>query len=108
MRPRDDPTERRRRRASAQKRYRSHRGTETNLCGRRLRAGGYQALLPIATLAGVVIGGLLVALRATSALLREWSLAIAVLLAVAGCWLCAVAVAHVAATVVARGSGTSR
>jgi len=53
----------------------------------------------------------LAAVWAASGLLRERSLAIAVLLVAAGCWLGAIVVAHVAAGVAARvahRSGTSR
>jgi len=67
-----------------------------------------QTVVPGATLIAVAA---LAAVWAASGLLRERSLAIAVLLVAAGCWLGAIVVAHVAAGVAARvahRSGTSR
>jgi len=58
-------------------------------------------VVPGATLAALAVVAVLAALRAASEPLRGWTLALAVLVGVAGCWLCAVAVAHVAASVAA-------
>lgn len=63
------------------------------------------------TLAAITAVAALAAVRgafAPGGLLREWSLAIAALVGVAGCLLTAVAVAHVGAKVVAMRLGAGR
>jgi len=108
MRPRDERAERRRRRPSARKQTGARRGAERTR--RRCLPWGIASpiAVPGATLAALALVAILAALRAASGPLREWSLAIAMLLGVAGCWLCAVAVAHVAASVAARRVGAGQ
>ncbi|WP_123624517.1 hypothetical protein [Halorubrum sp. CSM-61] len=113
MRSRDDPTAPRRgpakrRRPSVRKRTHPRRETETPPRGRRRRTGPSPVLLPCVTLAALAVAAIPAAVRAASGFPREWSLALAACLGVAGCWLTAIGVAHVAASVAASRSGTRR
>ena len=65
-------------------------------------------LVPGATLAALTAVGGVAALRSAGGGLREWAPAIAVLAAVAGCLLGALAVAHVAAAVAGSRTGSAR
>jgi len=107
MRQRDDPTDRgrypaeRRRRPDTRDRTDPHRGAKRNRNGSARRWSVSPVLVPAATLAAIVAAATLAAVRSAGRLLGEWSLAIAVVLGVAGCLLGAVLVAHVTARVAA-------
>ncbi|EMA63876.1 hypothetical protein [Halorubrum lipolyticum] len=120
MRRRDDPIERRRptnrrryptnrrRQSSDRERSRPPRGSGRSRSGLASRSAASPLAVPGATLVALTAVTALAVARAARWPIREWSLALAALVAVGGCLLGTVGVAHVAAGLAARRVGAGR